>query len=114
MMPSAEHPNEAKVARTLRLARSRAGLSLRELAARAGTSHSTLAAYEQGRKAPSVPTFLRIIDACGFATDFQLSRRIREQDGLDRGRELEAVLKLAGRFPARHAKTLRCPKFGRA
>jgi len=109
---SPAQPDTSKVASTLRLARSRAGLSLRELAARAGTSHSTLAAYEQGRKAPSVPTFLRIIDACGFATDFHLSRRIREFDGLDRGRELEAALHLAAQFPARHAKSMRYPRFG--
>jgi transcriptional regulator with XRE-family HTH domain len=111
-MNSAQHPDESKFALTLRLARKRAGLSLRELAARARTSHSTLAAYEQGRKAPSVPTFLRIIDACGFATDFHLARRIRECDGLDRGRELEAALNLAAQFPARHAKSMRYPRFG--
>ncbi len=106
--------NEARVAHTLRLARTRAGLSLRDLARRAGTSHSTVAAYEQGRKAPSVPTFLRIIDACGFATDFQLSLRVRERDGLDRGTELETVLDLAAHFPARLTKTMRYPKFGSA
>ncbi|HEY6598375.1 MAG TPA: helix-turn-helix transcriptional regulator [Pseudomonadales bacterium] len=103
----------AHVGRTLRLARLKAGLSLRELAARARTSHSALVAYEQGRKAPSVPTFLRILAACGFATDFELSTRIRERDGIDRGRELEDVLELAAQFPARHAKTMRYPKFGR-
>jgi transcriptional regulator with XRE-family HTH domain len=103
----------AHVGRTLRLARRRAGLSLRELASRAHTSHSTLAAYEQGRKAPSVPTFLRILQACGFATDFELSPRIRERDGVDRGRELVDVLELAAQFPARHAKSMRYPKFGR-
>ena len=101
------------IAATLRAARARAGLTLRELALRAGTSHSALVAYEQGRKSPSVATFLRIIDACGFATDFELSPRIRERDGLARGRELEEVLNLAAQFPARHAKTMRYPKFGR-
>jgi transcriptional regulator with XRE-family HTH domain len=107
------HSNDMRVAHTLRLARGRAGLSLRDLARRAGTSHSTLAAYEQGRKAPTVPTFLRILDACGFATDFQLSLRVRERDGLERGRELEEVLNLAAQFPSRHARTVRYPKFGR-
>ena len=110
----AERANAAQVARTLRLGRSRAGLSLREVARRAGTSHSTLVAYEQGRKAPSAATFLRILDACGFATDFQLSPRVREHDGLARGRELEAVLDLAAQFPARHTKAMRYPKFGRS
>ena len=105
-------PFSSQAAATLRRARTQAGLSLRELAARAGTSHSTLAAYEQGRKAPSVPTLLRVIDACGFAVDFQLALRIRRRDGIDRGRELEAALNLAAQFPARHAKSLRYPKFG--
>jgi len=105
--------DEARVARTLRRAREAAGLSLRALAQRAGTSHSTLLAYEQGTKTPSVLTFLRILDACGFAVDFELSKRIRERDGIDRGRELEDVLELAAQFPARHAKTLRFPKIAR-
>jgi transcriptional regulator with XRE-family HTH domain len=104
---------DGAVADTLRAARTRAGLSLRALAMRAGTSHSALVAYERGRKSPSVATFLRIIDACGFATDFELSLRVRERDGLARGRELEDVLNLAAQFPARHAKTMRYPKFGR-
>jgi transcriptional regulator with XRE-family HTH domain len=107
------HIYKSAVADTLRAARARAGLSLRELALRADTSHSALVAYEQGRKSPTVATFLRIIDACGFATDFELSRRIRERDGLARGRELEDVLKLAAQFPARHAASMRYPKFGR-
>jgi transcriptional regulator with XRE-family HTH domain len=111
-MDTADTLYPERVAQTLRLARARAGLSLRELARRAGTSHATLVAYEQARKSPSVPTFLRVLDACGFATDFQLSLRIRERDGLDRGRELQEVLDLAAQFPARHARTMRYPKFG--
>lgn len=112
-MNTTEDAYEELVARTLRAARGRAGLSLRDLAQRAGTSHSTLVAYEHGRKSPSVPTFLRILDACGYATDFQLSLRVREHDGLERGKELEEVLDLAAQFPARHTKTIRYPKFGR-
>lgn len=99
------------VAGTLKRARARAGLSLRELAKRAQTSHPTLLAYEQGKKAPSAQTFLRILTACGFAVDFELSPRIRESDGLERGRELETVLELAAQFPARHSRKLTYPKF---
>ena len=51
---------------TLRRARQRSGLSLRELAGRAGTSHSTVAAYEAGRKVPTVETFDRLLRAAGF------------------------------------------------
>ena len=66
----------------LRDARTGADLSLRELAIRAGTSHATLSAYEQGRKIPSVNTFLRILEACGNAVDISLHKRIRESDGI--------------------------------
>lgn len=99
-----------KVPGTLRRARAQARLPLRELARRAGTSHSTLAAYEHGRKSPSAETLLRVLRACGFAVDFELSPRIRERDGLDRGRELEAALELAAQFPARHEPRLAYPR----
>jgi transcriptional regulator with XRE-family HTH domain len=92
-------------ARLLREARGRSGLGLRELAARAGTSHSTLSAYENGAKTPSVATLERILRAAGFALDVDLVRRP------DRGRELERVLELAGQFPARHSPTLEFPPF---
>jgi transcriptional regulator with XRE-family HTH domain len=52
-------------AHLIRSARRRAGLSLRELAARSATSHATLAAYEQGRKVPRADTMLRILEAAG-------------------------------------------------
>jgi transcriptional regulator with XRE-family HTH domain len=102
-----------RIARQLREARIAAGLSLRELAARAGTSHATLAAYEQGRKMPGAATFLRILEAAGFAVDIELSPRIRVRDGIERGRELEDVLELAAQFPARHRKTIGFPKIVR-
>jgi transcriptional regulator with XRE-family HTH domain len=101
---------ESRVARILREARAKAGLSLRELAARAATSHATLLAYEQGNKVPSTATFLRILEAAGFGVDIELSRRIRSRDGIDRGRELEMALELAAAFPARHRKTIAFPR----
>jgi transcriptional regulator with XRE-family HTH domain len=112
-MPTASHGETERAARILRQARLAAGLSLRHLAGRAGTSHSALVAYEQGRKAPSVATFLRILEAAGFAVDFELSRRVRERDGVDRGRELEAALELAAQFPARQGRVLGYPKLAR-
>ena len=102
-----------RLAFTLRAAREGAQLSLRELAARAGTSHSTLLAYEQGKKVPSVATFVRILDACDLAVDFHLSPRIRERDGIPRGEELRAVLELAEQFPIRVKGRMDLPKFGR-
>ncbi|MDG2305067.1 MAG: helix-turn-helix transcriptional regulator [Candidatus Binatia bacterium] len=103
---------EGHPATILASARQGAGLSLRAAAERAGTSHSTLVAYEKGRKTPTVTTFLRLLTAFGYATDIELSPRIREQDGYPRGDELRAVLELAAHFPTRHTKTLRYPKFG--
>jgi transcriptional regulator with XRE-family HTH domain len=83
----------------IRQARRRAGLSQRELAARAGTSHATLSAYERGRIVPSVHTLDRLLRAAGFESVVYLERRIREFEGLDRGEELRRALELASQFP---------------
>ena len=99
----------------LRSARLAAGLSLRELASRAGTSHATLSAYEQGNKVPSVVTFLRVLHACEFAVDFVLRPRVRWRNGLARGEELAQALELAEQFPSRYEKRrtpLEFPRFG--
>jgi len=101
-------------ARLLATARRESGLTLRQLAERAGTSHSTLAAYEAGRKTPNVATLDRVLHAAGFASDVKLHRRHRSLQGLSRGDELVAVLELAGAFPARHADRLEAPVFGRS
>jgi transcriptional regulator with XRE-family HTH domain len=108
----AETLHMQRMAHTLRRARTAAHLSLRQLAAKAGTSHSTLLAYEKGRKAPAVTTFFRILEACGQAVDVQLSPRVRERDGLPRGEELREVLELADAFPVRKSLRLDCPRFG--
>jgi transcriptional regulator with XRE-family HTH domain len=94
--------------------RARSGLSLRELARRAGTSHSTLSAYETGRKVPSVETLDRIVRAAGFVADVDLEPDVGGPDRGARGRELVEVLELAAMFPARHARTLEVPRFGPA
>ena len=102
-----------EVPEVLRVARLRAGLSLRAAAGRAGTSHATLAAYEQGRKSPTVATLLRVLGSYGFSVDIELCPRIRGTEAYPRGKELVDVLDLAEEFPARHAKTLRYPRFGK-
>lgn len=49
----------------LRGARLAAGVRQQELAERAGTSRSTLSAYEHGHKVPSVDTLARLLSAMG-------------------------------------------------
>ena len=95
----------------LRRARKSAGLSLRELAVRARTSHSALAAYESGRKVPTVETLARIVRAAGFELQAGLTPAVGGSDPAARGRELVEALRLAALFPARHAKTVEFPKF---
>ena len=104
-------PERDRVSALLRHARQSAGLSLRELARRAGTSHATILAYEHGTKVPTVTTFLRLLRACDYAVDLRLERRIRERDGIQRGEELEEVLRLAGQFPVRIDRSLRFPRW---
>ena len=101
-------------AELVKTARRRAGLTLRDLGAMAGTSHSTLAAYESGSKTPNVATLDRILHAAGFATEVTLHQRHRTSDGLTRGDELVAVLELAAAFPTRHSLVLDAPVFGRS
>jgi transcriptional regulator with XRE-family HTH domain len=100
-------------AQTLRRARLGAGLSLRVLAARAGTSHATLAAYEAGRAVPRIDTLDRILRAAGYATDIAVERRPDATDAQRqaKGEELRQALELAAMFPARHARRLRFPRF---
>jgi transcriptional regulator with XRE-family HTH domain len=50
----------------LRTARTRAGLSQRELARRAGTAQSVIARIELGATSPTWETLSRLLDAAGF------------------------------------------------
>ena len=92
-------------------ARTKAGLGLREVARRAGTSHATLSAYETNKKVPSVTTFLRILTACSYSVDIALEPRIRERHGMSRGEELAQVLELAEQFPSNPLKFIDFPRF---
>lgn len=91
-------------------------MTLRQLGARAHTSHSTLSAYESGRTIPNVDTLDRVLRAAGFAADVTLQPRVGagREERVARGQELFDVLALAEMFPARHDATLTFPKFGRA
>lgn len=95
----------------IREARRRANATLRDLAARAGTSHATLAAYESGRIAPGTGVIERVAAAAGFRVDVVLTPL--PPDFASRGEELVAVLRLAAQFPAEHSATITYPPFPR-
>jgi transcriptional regulator with XRE-family HTH domain len=87
-------------------ARRRAGLTIRQLARRAGTSHSAIAAYESGAKAPNSATLVRIVEACGFQLRAELDSRAPFEDRTARGRALLEVLELAQQFPIEHGAAI--------
>lgn len=104
---------DAAIAGLLREARQSVGFTLRELAKRTGASHSMISAYEHGRKSPSLPLLKTLLAECGVDMELRLTRRIRHRDGLERGEELEQVLALAEKFPAKHERKLMFPPFGK-
>ena len=57
----------------VRLARLERGLSQRELARLAATSQAAIAAYESGKRSPSLDTLARIIRAAGLDLRIQLA-----------------------------------------
>jgi transcriptional regulator with XRE-family HTH domain len=95
----------------IRTARARSQLSLRALAARAGTSHATLSAYEHGRVDPTAAVLSRIVAAAGCSLETTLLESPSDLGGPSRGQELVSVLALAEQFPARHAAGLEFPPF---
>lgn len=71
----------------LQRARQDAGLSQGALATQAGTSRTTLSAYEHGRKSPTLETTARIVRAAGF--DLTITPRITFHDvAVGRGRSV--------------------------
>ena len=64
---------EFEIAAELLKARLRAGLSQSELAARMGTSQSTIARLESGQTVPSTKTILRYAEATGSKFHVRLS-----------------------------------------
>lgn len=102
-----------KIPYLIRQARKDAGLTLRQLSKRAGTSHSTISAYESGTKVPGADVLLRLLNAAGMDLAAVTAPRLATEDLAARGEELRAVLELAEYFPARHHQTLSYPIFGR-
>ncbi len=60
----------------VREARTRAGLSQRELARRAGTAQSVVARVESGATSPTWDTLSRLLSATGFSLDINLEPSI--------------------------------------
>ncbi len=87
------------IAATLRSARGAAGVTLRTLADRAGTSHSTLAAYEAGAKIPRVDTMQRILEAAGSKLVAVRGSELELASRLARGRQFEELLRFTAHFP---------------
>jgi len=54
------------------LARNDRGLSQRKLARKAGTSQAAIAAYESGKRSPTLETLARIVRAAGLDLRIQL------------------------------------------
>ena len=101
-------------ASTIRAARTRAGLSQKKLAARAGTSQATLSAYENRRKQPTVETFGRLLAGAASRLVVEPAERpvvqVSEAQLERAGRALIDVLELAAALPTSHRRYLRFPR----
>ena len=96
------------VATLVTLARRRAGLSQRQLAARARTSAAAVCQYERGERVPRVDTLQRLIAATGSS----LVLDAPAPPALDlaaKGRDLVQVLGLADVLPKRYDRDLPYP-----
>ena len=88
---------------TISQARTRAGISKRELARRAHTSPAAIVEYESGRRSPTVDTLARLIDACGMGYNIMLYSTAARERRNTAGKRLSAVLALADSLPHRTA-----------
>jgi transcriptional regulator with XRE-family HTH domain len=57
--------------RMVRFARSRAGLTQRQLAAKSGVPQETIARIERGRADPRVGTLDRLLEGCGYGLEVE-------------------------------------------
>lgn len=91
-------------AELLRSARIRAGLSQRGLARLAGVRQPMVAAYEAGRRQPTLTTLHRLVRAAGQELDVVAYPASRLPDPARSGHRLEQVLELADRLPRRRRR----------
>lgn len=68
-------PSPSPAAALLQLARLKAGLSQRELAARAAVPTTMISAYERDKRQPTLATLLRLLHAAGFELTMKLEPR---------------------------------------
>lgn len=92
----------------VRDARKAAGTTQLEVAERAATTQSAVAAYESGARAPSLPTLVRLLDAAEHDVEVVASPRVRRgaasladlartmRQDLEDGREQDALRLLFG------------------
>lgn len=90
--------------RLLRSARTRAGMSQRELARRAGLPSTVVSAYENGRREPSARTFRDLLQAAG--ADLTVTSR---WDSERNGRHFEHVMEMTDHLPQRRRGPLAFP-----
>lgn len=96
----------------LKRVRRAAGMSQRELARHAGVSQPVIAAYERGRRQPSLPTLQRLVRAAGYDLAIDLLPVRRRPDPERAGRHLLLALELAEHLPRRRRpKELAFPGF---
>jgi transcriptional regulator with XRE-family HTH domain len=97
----------------VRDARRRAGLTQAELAARAGISQPVVAAYERGRRDPTVGMLDKLLRAAGFEVDARLVPARTLPDAERVARELRQVLDLADALPHHPKRELAYPRLAR-
>ncbi len=104
------HMDTLTAGRLVREARSRAGVSARELAERAATSRTAISAYENDRKIPTADTLLRLLRAAG--TDVALADTaptFRRHD-IGRGRYVWVPDRLPRLDTAEALRTVKIPR----
>lgn len=95
-------------AQMVRQIREAAGLTQNELAARAGTSRSTISAYENGRKSPTVDTLQRLAHVAGVVLRVERGATFRSVPGRN-GRPVLVPDVLPRLEPARALATVVLP-----
>jgi transcriptional regulator with XRE-family HTH domain len=92
--------------------RERAGLTQRELAARADTSAAAICEYESGKRVPRVDTLERILAAAGAQLDLEVRWPTPPLiDLAENGRVLADLLDLVDHLPRRREGDLAFPPF---